>query len=114
MKLKFKNILSFLKNSVLAILKGEFLLRLNVSKYFVHIIYTFFLFAVIIWTSLMTDNAMAEVQKNNRTIEELRIANSQKTFELVEISKRSEVRERLRKMKSPVHENQTPAYRLEK
>lgn len=114
MKLSFAKIWTFIKNSFKAVLQGEFLFRLNMQNYFIHIVYTFFLFILIIWMSLKIDNAMLRVQKNNREIEELEIVNSQKTFELVQISKRSAVKDRLRKMKSEVTENEKPAYRIEK
>lgn len=114
MKFKLSSIWTVIKNSLLAILRGEFLLSLNIRKYFLHIIYTFFLFAMIIWVGLEIDNSMTRVQKNNREIEELEIAHSQKTFELVQISKRSAVKERLHKMGSMVKENEKPAYRIEK
>lgn len=114
MKLSFSKIWAFIKNSFKAVLKGEFLFRLKLQDYFIHIIYTFFLFALIIWMSLMIDGAMLKVEKNNREIEELEIVNSQKTFELVQISKRTAVKERLKKMKSPVTENEKPAFRIVK
>lgn len=114
MKLQFAKIWTFVKNSFLAVLKGEFLFRLNIQKYLIHIIYTFFLYALIIWMSLKIDSAMLKVQKNNHEIEELEIINSQKTFELVQVSKRSAVNERLKKMNSAVTEATQPAYRIEK
>ena len=43
-KWKFSDILLWFRNAALATIKGEFLLRLHVSRYFIHIIYTFFLF----------------------------------------------------------------------
>ena len=42
-KWRFSDVGEWLKNAFLATIKGEFLLRLHVSKYFIHIIYTFFL-----------------------------------------------------------------------
>lgn len=114
MKLSLSKIWNFVKNSFLAVLKGEFLFRLNMQKYFIHIVYTFFLFVLIIWMSLKIDTAMLKVQQNNREIEELEIIKSQKTFELVQLSRRSAVNERLKKMKSAVTENAKPAYRIEK
>lgn len=114
MKLSFANIWTLVLNSLLAILKGKFLLRLNLQKYFVHIVYTFFLFALIIWMSLQIDSAMFKVQQKNREIEELEIINSQKTFELVKVSSRSATKERLKMMKSSVTENGKPAYRIVK
>lgn len=102
----------FLKNSLVAILKGEFLLRLNIGRYFVHIVYTFFLFAVVIWMSLMIDNTMSRVEKNKKQIEELEIMNAQKTYELVSLTRRSSVNGLLEQMGSKVQEAQKPATRL--
>jgi len=104
--------LNFIKNSLIAILRGEFLLRLKLEKYFLHVIYTFVLFAAIIWVSLLIENSMAKVEDNNRAIEELLIENSQKTFELEQICRRSSVTERLDKMGSDVKPNRDPAYKL--
>ena len=38
-KWRFSDVGEWLKNAFLATIKGEFLLRLQVSKYFIHIIY---------------------------------------------------------------------------
>lgn len=113
-KWKIADIGTFLKNSFVAILKGEFLLRLNVGRYFVHIAYTFFLFAMVIWVSLMIDNTLSKVEKNNKVIQELEIVNSQKTYELVSLSRRSSVNTLLQQMGSDVQEPQQPAVKLTK
>lgn len=108
------NVGSFIKNSIPAILKGEFLLRLNVGRYFIHILYAFLLLGVIIWVSLMTESSMAKVEKNKQTIKELEIINSARTYEVVSLSKRSSVQENLRLMGSGVQEPQKPATVLKK
>ena len=109
---KIADIGTFLKNSFIAILKGEFLLRLNVGRYFIHIVYTFFLFALVIWISLMIDNTQSKVEKNKRTLQELEIVHSQKTYEIVSLSRRSTVNTMLQEMGSNVQEAQQPATRL--
>lgn len=111
---KIADIGTFLKNSFIAILKGEFLLRLNVGRYFIHIVYTFFLFALVIWISLMIDNTQSKVEKNKRTLQELEIVHSQKTYEIVSLSRRSTVNIMLQQMGSNVQEAQQPATRLVK
>lgn len=108
------NVGSFIKNSIPAILKGEFLLRLNVGRYFIHILYAFLLLGVIIWVSLMTESSMAKVEKNKQTIKELEIINSARTYEVVSLSKRSSVQKNLRLMGSGVQEPQKPATVLKK
>lgn len=109
---KIADVGTFLKNSFIAILKGEFLLRLNVGRYFIHIIYTFFLFAMVIWLSLMIDNTMSKVEKNNKVIQELEIVHSQKTYEIVSLSRRSTVNAMLQQMGSDVQEPVQPATKL--
>ena len=111
---KLADIGTFLKNSFVAILKGEFLLRLNVGRYFIHIVYTFFMFAMVIWISLMIDNTLSKMEKNNKTIQELEIINSQKTYEIVSLSRRSSVSDLLQQMGSDVQEPQQPATKLGK
>lgn len=111
---KLADIGTFFKNSFIAILKGEFLLRLNVGRYFIHIAYTFFLFAMVIWLSLMIDNTMSKVEKNKKTLQELEIVHSQKTYEIVSLSRRSTVNDLLQQMGSDVQEAQQPATRLVK
>jgi len=98
-----------IKNTFMAILKGELLHRLDVGKYFVHILYTFFIFAVIIWISLRIDMSMARVEENAAKLKELEIINTQKTYRVVSLSRRSTVNEMLREMGSEVQEATQPS-----
>ena len=98
-----------LKNSFRAILKGEFLLRLNVGRYFIHIVYAFFLIAMIIWISLMIEGTMTKVERNKAVLRELEIVHTQKTFDVVKLSRRSTVNEMLVQMGSKVTEPEEPA-----
>lgn len=111
---KIADIGKFFKNSFVAILKGEFLLRLNVGRYFVHIAYTFFLFGMIIWLSLMIETTMSKVEKNKAVLKELEIVHSQKVYEVVNVSRRSSVEKMLSDMGSSVKEAEQPAILLEK
>ncbi|MCR4824801.1 MAG: hypothetical protein K5849_05525 [Bacteroidales bacterium] len=106
---KIADIGKFFTNSFRAMLKGEFLLRLNVGRYFIHIAYTFLLFGLIIWTSLMIETTMSKVEKNKAVLKELEIVHSQKVFEVVNISRRSSVEELLEGMGSKVTEPDKPA-----
>ena len=106
---KIQDIGTWLKNSFGAILRGEFLLRLDVGRYFIHIVYTFFLFAMIILISLMIEGTMNKVERNKAVLRELEIVHTQKTFELVSLTKRSSVSDMLQKMGSKVDEPQNPA-----
>ena len=101
-----------LKNSFRAILKGEFLLRLNVGRYFIHIVYTFFLIAMVIWISLMIESTMTKVERNKAILRELEIVHTQKTFDVVKLTRRASVNEMLQEMGSKVTEPVNPATKL--
>lgn len=114
MKITLSDIGQFFKNSLAAILKGEFLLRLNIGKYFLHIVFTFFLFAMVILLSILTETSMAKVERNKRAIQELEIVNSQKVYELARMSRRHSVIEQLKALQSPVTQADKPATILKK
>lgn len=114
MRWKLSDIGTFFKNSFIAVLKGEFLLRLNVGRYFVHIAYTFLLFGLSIWISLMIETTMAKVERNKAVIRELEIAHSAKTYEVVSLGRRSTVQEMLLDMGSKLTQPEQPATVLKK
>ena len=114
LKWKIKDVLKAVWNSIVAIVKGNFLTRLHMQNYFMHILYTFFLFGMLIWISLMIDTTLNRVEKNRRAIRELEILHSQKTYEMVSLSRRSTVAAMLSDMGSAVGEPDRPATKLEK
>ena len=83
------------RNAALATIKGEFLLRLHVSRYFIHIIYTFFLFWVSIWLSLKIEKTLTRVEENRKVLEDVEIYHAQKTVELAGLSRMSKVQKML-------------------
>lgn len=109
---KLADIGGFFRNSLTAILKGEFLLRLNVDKYFVHICFTFFLFAMTIWISLGIENTLAKVEAQKAVIKELEIEHSQKIYEYATLGRRGNVESELEKAGSKLAKPQEPAIRL--
>ena len=111
---KLADIGLFFKNSFQAVLRGEFLLRLNIGRYFIHIAYTFLLFGLAIWFSLMIETTMSKVEKNKAVLKELEIVHSQKVFEVVNISRRSSVEQMLGEMGSKVKEAEQPAIIVKK
>ena len=108
-KWKVSDISEILRNGFNAIIHGNLLLRLNVGKYFMHIAYTFLLFGLVIWFSLMIETTMSKVEKNKAVIKELEIVHSQKVFELVNVSRRSSVEQMLGQLGSNVKEAEKPA-----
>ncbi len=111
---KFSDIRHFILTSLKAILKGEFLLRANVGRYFIHVIYTFLLFVIIIWISLKTEATMARVEQNRAAITELEIEQSQMVFDLSSASRRSTVESNLERLGSNVAEPEKPAFKIKR
>lgn len=113
-KWKLSDIGAFLKNSFLAILQGRFLMRLRIDEYFIHIVYVFFLMAMLILISLGVENSLNKVEENKQTLKELRIIWSDKTFEMAGVSSRSEVERKLSEMGSKLGEPDRSATVLDK
>lgn len=113
-KWKISDIWKWLRNAGLAILQGELLLRLNVSKYFVHIIYTFFLIWVSIWLSLKIEKTLSVVEDNRRALSDIEIYHTQKMVELEGYSRLSNVREMLNDAGSGLEMPAKPADRIKK
>ncbi len=109
---KLSDILLWLKNAALATIKGEFLLRLHVSRYFIHIIYTFFLFWVSIWLSLMIEKTLTKVEENRKTLNDVEIHHAQKTVELAGLSRMSTVERMLEEKGSGLKTPEKPADRI--
>lgn len=112
MKINWKFILEFAKNSFSAILHGEFLLRLRVDRYFIHIFYFFVLCTLNIWMTLKIEQSMLQEEKNKVKLEELKIYHAQKTCELVSFDRLSKVQDMLLKNGSELKVPQKPADRL--
>lgn len=113
-KWKLSDVGVFLKNSLLAIVRGQFLMRLRIDEYFIHIVYVFFLMAMLILISLGVENSLNKVEENKQTLKELRIIWSDKTFEMAGVSSRSEVERKLSEMGSKLGEPDRSATVLNK
>ena len=108
-KWKIGDIGRFLKNSLIAMFKGEFLLRLRIDRIFPQIAFAFFLSLCAIIYNLMVDKTLVKVEDNKKTLQELEIQYTQKTYELVQLSRRSTVSTLLQQAGSKVAEPRTPA-----
>lgn len=113
-KWKIQDVGRLMKESVKAILHGQFLLRLNIGRYFIHIVWTFFLFGMLIWFSLGVDSTLAKVEKNQTAIKELEIEHANLEFELRTLNRRAALEEMLKESGSKVTEPQKPATVLKK
>ena len=113
-KWKVQDLGRLLKETVNAILHGQLLMRLNIGRYFVHIVYTFFLFAMLIWMSICVDSTLAKVENNQLALKELEIQHSNLEFELRTLNRRVAIEEMLEKSGSKVTEPSVPATVLKK
>lgn len=110
----WKKIGSFIKNSFIAILHGEFLLRIRCDKYFMHIIYTFFLIWMMIWIGMKVENTLVKVEKNKETLNDMKVYHAQKTVQIVSLNRITVVDKLLGENGSEVTLPQKPADRLSK
>ena len=111
-KWKLADIGLWIKNAFLATIKGEFLLRLHVNKYFIHIIYTFFLFWVSIWLSLKIEKTLTRVEENRKALQDIEIYHAQKTVELAGMGRMSKIEDMLRDKGSELTIPNKPADRI--
>ena len=113
-KWRLSDIGVWMKNSVQAIIKGQFLMRLGFNKFFIHIIYTFFLFWVSIWLSLQIEKTLTKVEENQKRLEDMEIYHAQKVVELVGLNRLTTVRNLLHEKGSQVDIPQQPAVTIKK
>ena len=113
-KWKIQDLGGILKRSLVSIVKGTFLLKLNVGKYFIHIVWTFFLFGMLIWFSLAVDTTLVRVEENSAVLKELEIKHSSMEFELRRLNRMSTIQEMLEEKGSKVQVPVEPAVILKK
>lgn len=113
-KWKIQDLWRLIKESLVSIWKGRFLLRLNIGQYFVHIVYFFVMCSLLIWFSLRVDSTLARVEKNQAVLKELEIQRSNLEFELRTLDRRAALEEMLEESGSKVMSPQKPATVLKK
>lgn len=104
-----KKFLSLIKNSFQAILQGKFLLRLNIGRYFISILYCMVMVAVLIWVSLLIDTTMVKVEEGKKVLAEQQDQISLLTYKTATIERRTEVTKRLELMGSDLKAPRKPA-----
>lgn len=108
-----KKFLKGIKNTVTAVLKGELLLRLRIDRFFIHILYTFLMFWVVILVSMMVQNTLVKVERNRAVIKDLKIYKAQKTVELVSLGRMENVKGNLLEKGSEVTSPGKPAHLID-
>ena len=102
------------KEFIIALGRGDLVLRMRVDRAFPYILWTFVLGCLSIWLSYMAEQTMLKVERNEETLKTLKIYNAQKTFELVKMDRIGMVEEMLDQMGSEVQAPQKPADVLKK
>lgn len=102
------------KNIVSATMKGEVLLRMRFDRFFVNVLYIFFLIWVMIFFSLKVDQTLVRMEKNRVELENLKIYHAQKTSELAGYNRLSTIEVMLTKSGSKVAIPEKPADRIKK
>ena len=111
-KWKISDIGQWLKNAFLAAIHGQLLQRPGISKYFIHIVYTFFLFWVSIWLSLKIEKTMTKVEDNRKVLSDIEIQHAQKTVELASLGRMNYVLQMLQEKGSALNIPEKPAERI--
>ena len=102
----------FIWNSIGAIFRGEFLIRLRFYRYFLHIVWIFILAIASIWIKLEIDRTMARMEETKEELEDYKIYYAQKTCELVALDRLSTVQDMLEKAGSDLTVPDRPADRI--
>lgn len=106
---KLQNIPKVLGRSIVAIFQGRFLLRLDIGRYIIHILYCFFLIALTIYLSLMIDSTNRRVEENKAVIAEQEAVITILNFETEKAGSKAEITKRLEETGSSVARPKKPA-----
>lgn len=112
--MKIERVLGILKNSFIAILMGRFFLKIHIDRYFMHIVYTCFLFWMSIWISMQVEKAMVEIEDNKVLLNDLKIYHAQQTVTLASFNRITTLEQMLKEKGSDVTFPQKPAIHIEK
>ena len=102
----------FIWNSIGAMFRGEFLIRLRFDRYFLHIIWLFVLAVSSIWLKLEIEQTMATMEDNKKMLEDYKIYYAQNTCELVSLDSLSTVQDMLKKAGSELTIPDKPADKI--
>ena len=98
--------------SRISILSGDMLVERGVDRQLGFICYCFALVCVIIAWSLMVEQNLVRVQKNERELQELRISYQQRTLDIVGMNNRTRIDKMLKAEGSKLHAPQRPPKRI--
>ena len=98
--------------SRISILSGDMLVERGVDRQLGFIFYCFALVCVMIAWSLMVEQNLVRVQKNERELQELRISYQQRTLDIVGMNNRTRIDKMLKAEGSKLHAPQRPPKRI--
>lgn len=101
-----------IKETLISIGQGNFLLRLRVDKLFPYILVLFIIGCANIWLSYEVEQAALKVERNKKELETLKIYHAHLTGELVELDRISTVEAMLEQMGSDVRIPDKPADKI--
>lgn len=113
-KIDLKACIGAVKEFIVALGRGDLVLRMRVDRAFPYILWTFVLGCVSIWWSYMAEQTMLKVKNNEALLKELKIKHAQSTFELVQMDRAGKVADILEMMGSDVEPPHKPADILKK
>ncbi len=113
-KIDWGKIGNAIKETLISIGQGSFLIRMKVHKLFPYILVLFILGCANIWLSYEVEQAALRVERNKKELETLKIYHSHLTGEIVELNRISKVESMLQQMGSEVRIPDKPADRIMK
>lgn len=99
-------------DKVISYLSGDKLIQWGVDRQLGFIFYIFTLICVIIAWSLLVEQNLVRVQRNERQLQELRISYQQRTLDLVGMNNRTKIDRMLKASNSKLHAPVEPPKRI--
>ena len=111
LKQKIRKIVDRIVSRV-SFLSGDVLVERGVDRQLGFIFYCFALVCIIIAWSLMVEQSLVRVQKNDKQLQELRISYQQRTLDIVGMNNRTRIDKMLKDEKSKLHAPEQPPKRI--
>ena len=100
-------------DKVVSYLSGDKLIEWGVDRQLGFIFYIFVIICISIMWSLMVERNLVQVQRNEKTLQELRISYQQRTLDLVGMNNRTKIDGMLKASGSKLHAPVAPPKRIE-
>ena len=100
-------------DKVISYLSGDKLIQWGVDRQLGFIFYVFVIICITIAWSLMVEQNLVKVQKNEKILQELRISYQQRTLDLVGMNNRTKIDGMLKASGSKLHAPVEPPKRIE-